>query len=80
MAIAWKDRCWRAKTEVRVRLHEARRLPVVATQPLEQFEKVTMEYPSALRLVELARRMNGHSDETLEPIYLRAPYITTPAR
>ena len=39
-----------------------------------------MEYPSALRLVELARRMNGHSDETLEPIYLRAPYITTPAR
>ena len=69
-----------SEEEIRAKLRDAEALPVVATQPLEQFEKVIMEYPSAVRLVELARRMNGHSDETLEPIYLRAPYITTPAR
>lgn len=69
-----------SEEEIRAKLRDAQALPVLATQPLEQFEKVILEYPSALRLVELARRMNGHSDETLEPIYLRAPYITTPAR
>ncbi len=69
-----------SEEEIRTKLRDAQTLPIIATQPLEQFEKVIMEYPSASRLVELARRMNGHSDETLEPIYLRAPYITTPAR
>ena len=69
-----------SEEEIRARLRDAQALPVLATQPLEQFEKVIMEYPSALRLIELAQRMNGHSDETLEPIYLRAPYITAPAR
>jgi hypothetical protein len=37
-----------------------------------------IEHPSALRLAELALRRKHFEEEPLEPIYLRAPYITTP--
>ncbi|MGH8094498.1 MAG: tRNA (adenosine(37)-N6)-threonylcarbamoyltransferase complex dimerization subunit type 1 TsaB [Chthoniobacterales bacterium] len=66
--------------EIRARLRAVPSLPVFATEPFDQFETVMTEYPSALRLIELARRTGGPFDETLEPIYLRAPYITTAAR
>jgi tRNA threonylcarbamoyl adenosine modification protein YeaZ len=69
-----------SEEEIRTKLCNAQALPVLATQRLKQFEDVIVEYPSASRLVELARRLSGPGDETLEPIYLRAPYITTPAR
>jgi hypothetical protein len=52
-------------------------LPAIATQPLPQFEDVTIEHPSALRLVELATEADCLIEEELEPIYLREPYITT---
>ena len=66
--------------EVRAKLQALRPLPGIATQPLPQFENVTVEHPSALRLVELATEKDCPIEEELEPIYLRAPYITTPRK
>lgn len=55
-------------------------LPVFATQALPQFERVTIAHASALRLAELALRVEGAGEEMLEPIYLREPHITTTHR
>ena len=55
----------------------ARSLPAIATQRFPQFEGVIVEHPSALRLVELTTEVDCLSEEELEPIYLREPYITT---
>ncbi len=65
--------------EIRARLRETK-LPVLATEPLEQFGQVTVEQPSALRLAELAPDWTDEETETLEPIYLRPPHITTPRK
>ncbi|HEX5175425.1 MAG TPA: tRNA (adenosine(37)-N6)-threonylcarbamoyltransferase complex dimerization subunit type 1 TsaB, partial [Chthoniobacteraceae bacterium] len=64
--------------EIRAKLQARGQLPCVATHPLPQFEDVTIEHPSALRLVELATEVDCLIEENLEPIYLREPYITTP--
>ncbi|CAN5518233.1 hypothetical protein BH20VER3_BH20VER3_11270 [soil metagenome] len=66
-----------SEEELRSRLGQAAGLPVIATAPLAQFE-VTVEHPSALRLAELAPALATGEAETLEPIYLRSPHITTP--
>ena len=62
--------------ELRTRLSQAGELPIIATEPMAQFEHLTIEHPSALRLVELAARFQDEDAETLAPIYLREPYIT----
>jgi tRNA A37 threonylcarbamoyladenosine modification protein TsaB len=62
--------------EIVAKLQESPELPRIATQPLPQFAGVIVEHPSALRLVELAEEMEIEDAEELEPIYLRAPYIT----
>jgi tRNA threonylcarbamoyladenosine biosynthesis protein TsaB len=67
-----------SEEEIRAQLQARRPLPGIATQPLPQFKGVTIEYPSALRLVELATRVDCLIEKELEPIYLREPYITTP--
>lgn len=66
--------------EVHAKLSQGGELPVIATEPLARFENVKVEHPSALRLVELAAELTGDTAETLEPIYLRKPYITMPTR
>ncbi len=75
--------------EVGAKLGALTGVPAVATEPLAQFEelgagaparRLVIEHPSALRLIELARRGEGSDEEKLEPIYLRAPYITVPAK
>jgi tRNA threonylcarbamoyladenosine biosynthesis protein TsaB len=66
--------------EVRARLAEERSFPAIASQPLPQFENLILEHPSALRLAALARRGEGEGSDTLEPIYLRSPYITVPVK
>jgi len=43
-----------SEAEIRAKLQAFQRLPAIATQSLPQFEDVTIEHPSALRLVELA--------------------------
>lgn len=64
--------------EVRTKLGAWPHLPILATQPLAQFENVTVAHPSALRLAELAPEADVDAEEALEPIYLREPYITIP--
>jgi predicted RNA-binding Zn ribbon-like protein len=62
---------------IQAKLRERNSVPVVATEPLPQFERIAVEHPSAARLIEIALRGDVDSDRPLEPIYLRAPYITT---
>ena len=66
--------------EVRAKLATWRHVPILATQPLVQFENVALAHPSALRLAQLAAQADFGIEETLEPIYLREPYITTPGK
>jgi tRNA threonylcarbamoyladenosine biosynthesis protein TsaB len=66
--------------EIVSKLQEWPELPRIATQPLPQFPNVIVEHPSALRLAELAEQIEIEDAEELEPIYLRAPYITVPKR
>lgn len=51
-----------------------------ASEPLPQFPRAVLAYPSAQRLAEVARdRIDELADtRSLEPIYLRAPHITVP--
>lgn len=53
-------------------------MPVYASEPLPQFPKAALAYPSAGKLAEVARDQAGEIAETqsLEPIYLREPHIT----
>jgi tRNA threonylcarbamoyladenosine biosynthesis protein TsaB len=53
-------------------------VPLYASEPLPQFPRATLEYPSARRLAEVARELGDEIADTrsLEPIYLREPHIT----
>lgn len=60
----------------RIRIAE---LPVFATEALSSFPMVTLAYPSALVLVQIAASEPlPHPPAALEPIYLREPHITQP--
>jgi tRNA threonylcarbamoyladenosine biosynthesis protein TsaB len=54
--------------------------PLYASEPLPQFPKATLAYPSARRLAEVACDQVDEIADTrsLEPIYLREPHITMP--
>jgi tRNA threonylcarbamoyl adenosine modification protein YeaZ len=54
--------------------------PLYFSEPLPQFPRATLAYPSARRLAEVARDQAGEIADTrsLEPIYLREPHITVP--
>lgn len=66
--------------EIFSKLRQWQHVPRIAAGPLPQFEDVIVEHPSALRLAELALEIESGDQETLEPIYLRAPYITVPRK
>lgn len=55
-------------------------IPVYASESLAQFPQATVAFPSARRLGELARDQGDEisDSQSLEPIYLREPHITTP--
>jgi tRNA threonylcarbamoyladenosine biosynthesis protein TsaB len=55
-------------------------VPLYASEPLPQFPRAALAFPSARRLAEVARDQAGDIPETrsLEPIYLREPHITVP--
>ncbi|MGH8102688.1 MAG: tRNA (adenosine(37)-N6)-threonylcarbamoyltransferase complex dimerization subunit type 1 TsaB [Chthoniobacterales bacterium] len=54
-------------------------LSIFCSEPLPQFERPVIAYPSALTLVRLAREpQRSFSLPPLEPIYLREPHITMP--
>src|SRR6266566_1825673 len=54
-------------------------MPIFSSDPLPQFERAVVRYPSALVLARVARE-SGRSFflPPLEPIYLREPHITVP--
>ncbi|HEY1771529.1 MAG TPA: tRNA (adenosine(37)-N6)-threonylcarbamoyltransferase complex dimerization subunit type 1 TsaB [Chthoniobacterales bacterium] len=66
-----------SEDELRATLGKSPHLPVLTSRPLAAFSSATLAWPSALILSELATDAPA-SNEPLEPIYLRAPYITTP--
>jgi tRNA threonylcarbamoyl adenosine modification protein YeaZ len=54
-------------------------IPILSSEPLPQFERAVIRYPSALVLASLARESHrSFSLPPLEPIYLREPHITFP--
>jgi tRNA threonylcarbamoyl adenosine modification protein YeaZ len=54
-------------------------IPIFSSEPLPQFERAVIRYPSALLLARLAREPHrSFSLPPLEPIYLREPHITMP--
>jgi tRNA threonylcarbamoyl adenosine modification protein YeaZ len=68
-----------SRVELEMKIRESD-LPLYASEPLPQFPRAALAYPSARRLAELARAQIDELRETqsLEPIYLRAPHITVP--
>ncbi len=68
-----------SREELDVKIRELRG-PLFASEPLPQFTRATLAYPSARRLAELARDQFDEIADTLplEPIYLREPHITVP--
>ena len=54
-------------------------IPIFSSEPLPQFERAVIRYPSALVLARLARVPHrSFSLPPLEPIYLREPHVTIP--
>jgi tRNA threonylcarbamoyladenosine biosynthesis protein TsaB len=54
-------------------------VPVFCSEPLPQFERSVVRFPSAVLLARLAQDpRRSFSLPPLEPIYLREPYITMP--
>ena len=54
-------------------------IPIFSAEPVPQFERAVIRYPSALVLARLARVPHrSFSLPPLEPIYLREPHITIP--
>jgi hypothetical protein len=52
-------------------------MPIFSCEPLPQFERAVVRYPSALALARLAQNPDRmFSLPPLEPLYLREPHIT----
>ncbi len=68
-----------SRAELEMKIMESS-VPLYASEPLPQFPKATLAYPSARRLAEVARDQASEIADTrsLEPIYLREPHITVP--
>ena len=68
-----------SRAELEVKIMESS-VPLFASEALPQFPRATLVHPSARRLAELVRDQVAEIADTgsLEPIYLREPYITAP--
>jgi tRNA threonylcarbamoyladenosine biosynthesis protein TsaB len=55
------------------------KMPIFSSEPLPQFKRTAVRYPSALVLARLAQDLDrSFSLPPLEPMYLREPHITRP--
>ena len=68
-----------SRVELEMKIRDSS-VPLYATEPLPQFPKAMLAYPSARRLAEVVRDQVGEIADirSLEPIYLRGPHITVP--
>ena len=68
-----------SRAELEMKISELS-VPLYASEPLPQFPKAALTYPSAQKLAEVAGDQIDEITDTrsLEPIYLRAPHITVP--
>ncbi len=68
--------------DLRAKLNEQPQVPLYCAQSLPQFEDAVLAYPSALVLAQLGRTRPADvgGEMTLQPIYLRDPHITIPAK
>ena len=66
-----------SEAELLEKMKERAELPFVAAGPLPGFPEIAVAYPSAGLLAALGENAVS-TGESLEPIYLRLPYITTP--
>lgn len=68
-----------SRAELELKIMESN-VPLYASEPLPQFPRAALAYPSAQRLAEAARDQAGEMADArlLEPIYLREPHITVP--
>ena len=68
--------------DLRAKLNEQPGISLYCSQLLPQFEGAVLAYPSALVLAQLGRTRPADvgGKMTLQPIYLRDPHITTPAK
>lgn len=71
-----------SEAEVREKMDKIdRKMSIFATERLPQFERVSIRYPSARVLAQLASNSKRtFVSEPLEPIYLREPHITIPKK
>jgi tRNA threonylcarbamoyladenosine biosynthesis protein TsaB len=65
------------ETTLRQKLDAHAELPFVSSENLPQFPNLMLAYPAADALAALGETAEPR-DGSLEPIYLRPPYITTP--
>jgi tRNA threonylcarbamoyladenosine biosynthesis protein TsaB len=68
-----------SRAELEVKITESS-VPLFASEPLPQFPRAMLVYPSARRLAEVVSDQVAEIADTrsLEPIYLREPHITVP--
>jgi tRNA threonylcarbamoyl adenosine modification protein YeaZ len=57
-----------------------RKMSILTTENLPQFERAVLRYPSAKLLAKLADSKREFAQPPLEPMYLREPHITIPKR
>lgn len=57
-----------------------RKMSILTTENLLQFERAVLRYPSAKLLAKLADSTREFAQPPLEPMYLREPHITIPKR
>ena len=71
-----------AESELKLKLGTIEiEIPVFTSDSLPKFERAVVRFPSALLLAKLAREpQRRFSLPPLEPIYLREPHVTMPAR
>ncbi len=71
-----------SEAELREKLDKLdKKMPILATEKLPQFERAELRYPSAQLLARLATDWKkSFAQPPLEPMYLREPHITIPKK
>jgi hypothetical protein len=67
------------QAELTAKLDTVAKMSILCSEPLPQFRRAILGYPSASVLARLAQNpKRAFTSLPLEPIYLREPHITVP--